>query len=238
MPGKELKAGARKLMSENAPKLFLISAIVVAIVTIISELQFRLPGVSNAYAQFVDQVTAGTIPGFGLLYSHLRPAGVALAVLLWLMRPVIEVGYMSYCLKTTRGEDSGYLDIMDGFLFFGKIILLSVTTSILIFLWSMLLFFPGIVASYRYRQAYYILLDAPEKGVLQCIRESKHLMAGNKLDLFLLDLSFIGWFIVDVAVTMLLPLPFSLPIISIFLTPYLGLTRAAYYDKLANRFVV
>lgn len=238
MPGFALKAGARKLMSENAPKLFIISIILVIITTLMSELQFRLPGTSSAYTQFLGQIAAGEQISPRLLYSNLRPPGVALAALLWLMQPVIEIGYKSYCLKTLRGSKGGYKDILDGFLYFGKVIIISIASLFLILLWSLLLLFPGIIAAYRYRQAYYILLENPEKGALQCIRESKRLMEGKKLELFLLDLSFIGWFILDYAVAMFIPLPFSFPIVSVFLTPYLGLTRAAYYDGLINRLVV
>lgn len=241
MRGYELKAGARKIMSENAPKLFVISIIIVIVTALISELRFRMPGISDAYMQFLQKVASGEMPGFALLFSNLRPAGVALSLLLWLLSPVIDVGYMSYCLKLTRGQTGGYRDILDGFLFFGKIIIIFLITRILVILWLLLLIIPGIIAAYRYRQAFYILLDAPEKGVLQCIRESKQLMAGNKLDLFLLDLSFLGWIFADYAVMLLfilVSLPFSLPIVSIFLTPYLGLTYAAYYDHLINRLVV
>jgi len=238
MSGSELKADARKLMMENAPKIFIICIIYLIISTVISELEFRLPGTSDAYSQFLQQISAGEPLSTGLLCSDLKPPGVALAALLWLIRPVIEVGYMSYCLKMKRKLGGNYKDILDGFLFFAKIILISIITTVLTLLWSILLIFPGIIASYRYRQAFYILLDSPEKGVLQCIRESKTLMAGKKLDLFLLDLSFLGWMLLDYIVMLVIPAPFSFPIISIYLAPYRGLTCAAYYDQLLNRLVV
>jgi len=225
-------------MRDNAPKFFIISIIFIVIGTLMSELQFRLPGTSKAYDQLVQQITSGGQLSLDPLYSDLRPPGFALAFLLWLMRPVIDVGYMSCCLKTARGQGGNYKDLLDGFLFFGKIILIWLMVTILTALWSLLFIFPGIVAAYRYRQAYYILLDAPEKGVFRCIRESKQLMAGNKLDLFLLDLSFLGWFLLDFAVTAAIPAPFSVPIVSLYLTPYISLTRAAYYDRLLKKLVV
>ncbi len=39
---------------------------------------------------------------------------------------------------------------------------------------------PGIIASYRYRMAVFILLDNPECGALQAIRMSKDMMKGIK----------------------------------------------------------
>ena len=238
MSGPELKASARKLIADNAPKLFFISIVYLICATVMSEFQRRLPGTSAAVERFLERVSLGEFPSISMLYSNLRPSGVALAVVLRLMLPVLDAGYMSYCLKLNRGLGGEYKDILNGFLFFMKIMLISITSTVLVLLWSLLLIFPGIAASYRYRQAYYILLDDPEKGVLQCIRESKALMAGNKLELFLLDLSFIGWIIIDVLVVWLLPLPFAFPIISVWLTPYSGLTYAGYYSKLVNKLVL
>ena len=57
----------------------------------------------------------------------------------------------------------------------------------------MLFIIPGLIASYRYSLAFYILADDPSKGVNQCINESKQIMAGNKMALFTMQLTFIGW---------------------------------------------
>ena len=237
MSGLELKSSARKIIAENAPKVFFVSILYILFTTVLSELQWRLPGTSAAIDQFLERISAGEQAGLAMLYSNFRPPGAALTVVLRLMVPVLHAGYMSYCLKLNREIEGEYKDILDGFLFFIKILMISIITSILTILWSLLFLFPGIAAHYRYRQAYYILLDNPEKGIMQCIRESKRLMAGRKLDLFLVDLSFIGWIVTDAVVTWLLPLPFMFPVISIWLTPYMSITRAAYYNKLIKELV-
>jgi len=233
-----LKAEARSLMKENAPKLFFISIITVVILTIMSEFQYRLPGKLITYEELLSRLASGETPNYDMIFTVFRPVGAVLAVIIFLVRPVIEAGFMSYCLKITRKEKGDYGNIFDGFQFFGKVILISVITAVLTTLWSFLFFFPGLIAYYRYRQAYYILLDAPEKGALECISESKQLMKGNKLDLFLVDMSFIGWFICDIIIALLLPTPFSIPIISFWLTPYMGLTLAAYYNMLVRSVAV
>ena len=229
------KPDARKLIMENAPKILFVSILYVAISTIISELQYRLPGTSEAYIHFLERLYAGEIPNLNIFFVSLRHAGLALAVVLWLLGSVISTGFMSYCLKTNRKLGSDYKDIFDGFMFFGKIVLITIVSALFVLLWSMLLFFPGIVASYRYRLAFYILLDNPEKGVMQCINESKRMMHKNKLNLFLLELSFIGWFALNFIVVVFLPVPFAIPIISIWISPYLGLCRAAFYDVLVKQ---
>ena len=240
MPDLGLKVGARRLMIENAPKIFFVSIVYILIASVMSELEIRLPGTSAAYDLYLDRFFAGEFPSPMFFYSNLRSSGMALAAVLLLLEPVISVGYLRYCMNIARGKGGDYRDIFDGFLFFTKVVLIRIIITILIFLWSLLLLFPAIPAYYRYRQAYYILLDAPEKSALQCIRESKRIMDGNKLNLFLLDLSFIGWAILDLMVIVLFQfiIPFTLPIISIWLTPYLGVTRAAFYDRVIETIVV
>ncbi|MDR2569748.1 MAG: DUF975 family protein [Oscillospiraceae bacterium] len=230
MQGSVLKAGARKLIFDNSPKLLFISLVYVFLATVVSWLSFRLPGSLNMQ-DINSRLISGELPGFGIIYTGFRPIGAFLALLLLLLQPVLDVGFMSICLKTGRIQAADYKDLFDGFLFFTKVISIFIITVILIFLWSLLLFIPGIIASYKYRQAYYILLDDPNKSALQCINESRLLMHGHKLDLFLLDISFIGWYLLDLVVIMLIPLPFAVPVVSVWLAPYIGLSRAAFYDE-------
>jgi len=230
MPGSALKAGARKLIFENSPKLILISLIYVIFVTVVSGLSFRLPGSINIQ-DINSRLASGEIPGFGIIYTNFRPIGVFLAFLLLLLQPVLDVGFISYCLKINRSEKTEIKDIFNGFLFFTKVISILVVTAVLIFLWSLLLIIPGIVAGYRYRQAYYILLDDPRKGALRCISESKLMMQGKKLDLLVIDMSFLGWYLLDFIIIILIPFSFAIPLVSIWLSPYVGLTRAAFYEK-------
>ena len=235
MPVAGLKAGVRVLMLKNAPRLFITGIVFIIFTTVMTELIIRLPGTSGAYDLFLMRIRKGELPTLKLFFSNLKSAGMAIAALLWLLKPIVKVGYMRYCLKITRGDAGTHKVFFNEFLFFGKILIISVCTKIIIFLWSILFFFPAIPAYYRYRQAYFILLDAPDKSVLQCIRESGHIMAGNKLDLFLLDLSFAGWGVLNLAVAILLPVPFMLPLIKIWLTPYYNLTKTAYYNQLLNK---
>jgi len=238
MQGSLLKYGARRLIRENAPKIILISVLFVIMTTVMSELEFRLPGISNAYQRYMALVLEGQFPNLSIFTTHFRPSGAVLAVMLYLLRPVAAAGMASYCLKTTVEQSGDYKDLLNGFNYFIKILLIFLVTTLFTFLWLMLFIAPGFVALYRYRQAYYILLEAPEKGALQCIRESKRMMHGAKLELFLLDLSFIGWYLLDLMVVILIPTPFALPLISIWLTPYMGLTHAAFYHKLVGKLAV
>jgi len=236
----ELKSNARKLIFEKAPKLFIVSAIFVVIVTAITELQFRLPGTISAYSQYMELIALGTPHAAGVFLSFIKPAGAALAAVLMILGGVVRVGLMSYCLKTSRGRPADLIDIFKGFQYLLKVSIILIVTALLVAGWSILFLFPGIAAFYRYRQAFYILLDDPRKSPLQCVRESKLMMHGRKLDLFLLDLSFVGWFAISVTLSlvMLLSFPFTIPIVSVWLSPYAGLSRAAFYDRLLDNLAV
>ena len=229
MSGASFKAKARSLMLKNASKLFLVGALFLLLVTIISELCLRLPGVID-WQNMLDRLSSGEMPSITLVYREFRPMGVVLALLLYLLQPILGFGYKSYCLKIARGETAEYKDIFNGFLFLIKVLSIFVITSIMIFMWSFLLIIPGIVAAYRYRLSYYILLDDPSKGAFQCIEESTVMMYGSKLDLLIIDLSFLGWYILDFTVILLSPLPYTPSFVLIWVYPYRGLTNVCFYE--------
>lgn len=69
--------------------------------------------------------------------------------------------------------------------------------QIYIFLWSLLLAIPGIIKSYSYRLVPYILADNPDMYADEAITLSRKMMDGQKLDAFILDLSFFLWLILS-----------------------------------------
>jgi len=232
MPGSTLKAAARKLIFENAPRLFFICLLYVVLITVTTWLSLRFPGKISAQ-DIYSRLASGQQPGLSVIYTDFALIGVLPAILLLLLQPVLNAGFMRYCVKLIRKQNAGLKDIFRCFLYFPKVVSIFIISSGLVILWSLPLIVPGIVAGYRYRQAYYILLDDPGKSALQCITESKLLMYGRKVDLFSIDISFIGWYII-IAVFLLSPYPFIIPVISIWLSPYAGLTRAAFYENSVN----
>ena len=130
---------------------------------------------------------------------------------------------MLYHLGVRRGEEMPYATLFDGFGFIGKLILLNIVITLYVFLWSMLLIIPGIIAGYRYRFAVYNLCENPDMGVMEAISMSKAQTAGYKGDLFLLDLTFIGW-------NLLCSL--TLGILSIWIAPYIIQTNIGYFQEI------
>lgn len=96
------------------------------------------------------------------------------------------------------------------------------------FLWSLLLFVPGIIMGCAYSQAMYILADDPGIGPMEAIRRSKEMMEGHKMEYFVLCLSFYGWALLSV---------FTLGILYIWLIPYMQATLTNYYKYLKGEFI-
>lgn len=104
----------------------------------------------------------------------------------------------------------------------GNKISLSVLKNIFIMLWSMLFVIPGIIKSYSYYVSEFVHMQHPEKSANDCITESRKLMDGHKWDLFIFDLSFIGWHLLAMC---------TFGILYIWLAPYMVQAKIIYIDK-------
>lgn len=95
-------------------------------------------------------------------------------------------------------------------------------------LWSLLLVIPGIYKAYEYRMVPYLLADCPELSRQDAFRISKEMMDGQKLDAFILDLSFLGWDILS---------SFTFGILEIFyVAPYRRATNAELFLELKREY--
>lgn len=112
---------------------------------------------------------------------------------------------------------------------FGPECINFVMTSIFTFLWTLLLIIPGIVKSYSYSMTPYIVNDmvasGKSVGATDGINASKELMKGHKMDLFIFDLSYIGWFILG-------SIPAGIGLL--WVIPYYQTAKANFYRNLAG----
>lgn len=136
------------------------------------------------------------------------------------------LSYIIICFKVIQREPLGIEDAFSGFKNFGKSIGLFFWQLLWVFLWTLLFIIPGIIKSYSYCMSFYILADHPEITVREALNESKRMTQGHKMDLFILQLSFIGWGI-------LATLTFGMGYF--WLIPYMQVTMANTYKKLANQ---
>lgn len=99
---------------------------------------------------------------------------------------------------------------------------------------------PVVIAAYRYALAIFILADRPDTRITECIRRSKEIMKRRKLELFFLELSFIGWNLLvsyfQVMADGLLGPVLGMALgqfATLFLTVYMTCTQAAFYQEYA-----
>lgn len=230
-----LKLCAKGLIRGSKPSPISVGLIYLAATILFSLLSARLLGASLTQSdidQILSHIQSGRYDYAAMYMSEYMPpaSSYIIDLALELVSYILSAGFIIFLLNTIRNAAACYENLLDGFAIFGRIILLQILSGIFIFLWSLLLVVPGIIAAYRYRQAIYLLIDHPEMSVMDCIRESKRMMAGHKWELFVLDLSFIGWaFLSSLAMIGWL--------VSIYTTPYFGLTYALYYEALCGRSV-
>ncbi len=112
-----------------------------------------------------------------------------------------------------------------------KLMGINIIYTVLVWLWTLLLVIPGIIKTISYSQAFFIYKDLSDKGqadgysLMDFITRSRRMMNGHKMDYFVLQLSFIGWFILGAI---------SFGIGYLWIIPYYRLTMANYYRDLAE----
>lgn len=99
-----------------------------------------------------------------------------------------------------------------------------------LFLWYLCFIIPGLVKSYSYKMVPYILAEDPFIDYKDAINLSREMMNGHKWRAFVLDLSFIGWYLLSAL---------TLGILHIFYVgPYTCVTDAELYRTLRQQYVV
>lgn len=134
--------------------------------------------------------------------------------------PCFAMSRIFMAMKLYRREHVIVGDIFSGFQFPLKCVGLSLWIGLWTTLWGLLFVIPGIVKGYSYSMAFYCLSENPDLTIRQALKESMRITKGYKFDLFVLELSFIGWGIACL---------FTCGIGLLFLEPYVTQTNYAAY---------
>lgn len=209
-----LKQDAKNAMSLATPHPVL-TTLILLVVSIASTLVINI--ISGIFG-FTGALTGSeSISAFGVFLSMVT------SLVIGLLLGVVQFGYIVYCLKVFKQEDTGINELFAYFPMLLKIIGLTLWMELFITLWSCLCIIPGIIAGLRYSQAFFVLAENPDMSIRDCVNESKALMSGRLWEYFVLQLSFILWILL-VAVTCGLA--------SLYVQPYMQITYAGYYLSL------
>lgn len=230
----EIKMDAKVLVRTARVSPIVMTAIVMAICFVLDRVVDLVEGGSLFYTytlnwDYLQASLQGDIYAMDMLLNNL-PASTAssffFSTLVSLFTIVLNGGYYVYCMGIRRGVEMPVSTLLDGLGVAGKLIWCWIQISVRVALWSMLFVIPGLIAAYRYRFAYYNILTNDSLSAGEAIRLSCRQTSGIKGELFILDLSFIGWEIVA-------SLTFGL--LNIWLIPYMTLSDLGYFEDASGR---
>lgn len=154
---------------------------------------------------------------------------LGLVYAIFVMNPLI-VGHNRYYLDS-RFAPTDVGRLFSGFTGgnYGNVVKTMFLHDLYLLGWSLLFIIPGIVKAYEYAMVPYLLAENPDMPSERAFALSKEMMRGRKWDLFVLELSFLGWSLLAVFVV----------IGNVFLQPYIKATNAEVYlwlryDALCN----
>lgn len=232
-----LKSQAKQIIKGNVFKLFLIILIVtlltgatISLTSSISNLKDvfnNVPSYSNDYDFYNYGDTIGSF------YSKsFAGIGLSISSLMTLVFAPLEIALCGLFLHLIHGNN---MDLGNGLSYVFKTafdknyvnrFLLQLLKSIFIILLSLLFIIPGIIFAYKYYFTSYIMSEKPDMTWKEAIELSKKMTNGHKWELFVLDLSFIPWYL-------LMSITFGL--VGIYVAPYIEATKAIYYENFKQR---
>ena len=133
------------------------------------------------------------VDSYSTVYNSMPAYSPLSGIYSLLVTGAMDLGLTLFFLAMFRRQIVGIGDVFLGFERYGKALGLFLFQGLFIVLWLLLFIVPGFIAAIRYSQAFFILADDPNKGIRQCMDESKMMMRGNKAKYFCMSLSFIGW---------------------------------------------
>ena len=139
---------------------------------------------------------------------------------------ILQIGSAKFFLENARTGNAKVGSLGFGFTngSYKNEVYTSFLVELRVFLWSLLFIIPGIIKAYEYALVPYILADEPYLTPEEVLSRSKNMMQGNKMKLFALGLSFIGWHLLTIV---------TFGLIAIFWTnPYVYASVAEMYRKL------
>ena len=167
---------------------------------------------------FVPQTTVDITDG-------LENMKVNFNILHFFVVPMFELSLIICCFKLIYKENIGDDDIVSGFKNYSKVLGASLLVALYTALWSLLII-PIFIKPFSYSMTLRIIKDNPDIKVNEAITKSRELMDGHKVELFLLILSFIGWFILSIL---------TLGILFIWVLPYMQTTINLFYLKISGK---
>ena len=152
-------------------------------------------------------------------------SGVSFGIGYLLLAPPIMIGIQFFSLSVYRGEMPS-LETMftTGFSNYGRKLGGMLWMWLFTYLWMLLLIVPGIIKAIAYSMTPYILADCPNVNATEALKISMRMTQGHKGEIFVMYLSFIGWFLLS---------GITFGLVGIFYSnPYFYISLGGLYEEL------
>jgi len=189
-----------------------------------TEARRLLTGKWNACALMTLIVTllSGSI---GIVFGRSGPFSYMSSPFSLLVGAPLNLGVIAIFLKLYNGYDFEFEEIFHGFRDFTRAVIAGLLISLYVMLWSLLLIVPGIIAALGYSMTFYIMVENPGMPATEAMALSKRMMNGYKTELFMLAISFLGWFILAVLTG---------GIGFFWLAPYANMSFTIFYNQIKS----
>ncbi|MBF8984514.1 DUF975 family protein [Lutibacter sp. B2] len=180
---------------------------------------------SEGFSNVVEKVSNIHLPVKDQLQTVIIVAGISVAMIMlkvFLLNP-LHVGGMKYYLDLPKGESVSSLTQYYTGGHYSNVIKVTFLRGLKVFLYSLLLIIPGVIKSYQYCFVGYIVAENPEISTNEALLRSTELTEGHKVNIWILELTFIGWFLLGI-------ICFGWGIV--FVHPYYYATKADLYKTL------
>ena len=183
---------------------------------------------AQARENFLNQYWSSVLMGVAYSVAVSVLTGASAGIAAFFLAPPIAVGYAYFSLRIYRGE---VCDVMEGlsagFKDYGKSLVGILWMYLFTFLWSLLFIIPGIVKALAYSMTPYILAEREDVSAKDALKLSMQMTDGYKGEIFVMALSFLGWWLLTAL---------TLGVLAIFFTtPYSATSFAGLYEELKNK---
>lgn len=191
-----------------------------------SEININVESSQTVQVGMPEQLQQFLETTIGLAAPVILSIGVLLLVVHLAFGGVMDMGKARYTMNLIDRREAEFTDLFSGFYRFFEALAMNVVRSLMIFLGMLLFIIPGVMLTYGYAMAPYIMAEDPDCSGWDALQRSRVMMKGHKWELFWLELTFIGWAILAA---------FTFGIGNLLLEPYKGVSKASFYRDLQSQ---
>lgn len=196
----ELKSKTKNVMKRSYWVMFVVSLVAMLLCgdlfNSVKDVTVDLNTPATNFAYEIPTIAVPTV--VGILASIVAIGAILGFFYRVFVANVIEVGKSRYFLNNTK-EKAEFFTLFSGFgSNYLNVVKVMLIRDFKLVLWTLLLIVPGVIKSYEYQVIPYLLAEDSSMSSSEAFYNSKQMTQGHKFSMFVLDLSFVGWYILGI----------------------------------------